>query len=121
MKVRELQLSNGKLRSDSRVSGEDESDVEGLVERMAEQEMMVVVYRHGIGHINLTPDHILEYVEDPVAYAANYIHINKLQYCRWLEHEEKPRCHVCGDEVSVVVDPSIFDFDVDVYCSKHKP
>lgn len=121
MKIRELQVSNEKLRLETAAGGVEESDIDAFIEKMAQQEMMTVVYHHGVGHINLTSDHIVEYLEDPMAYAANHINISKLQYRRWLEHEEKPKCHVCDDELVAIVDPSAFNFEKDVYCGKHKP
>ena len=121
MKVRELQVANENLRS--KVSGEalQEQEIDDFLEKMTQQEMMSVVYHHGVGHLNLSPAQIMDYLEDPMAYAANHIHVSKIQYRRWLEHEKKPKCHVCDDELVVVADPSIFDYEVDVYCEKHKP
>lgn len=121
MKLRELQIKNENLRSERSGDQSSSNISDDMVEKMAQQEMMSVVYHHGVGHINLTPHQIADYLEDPIAYAANHIDISKLQYKRWLDHEKNPKCQVCDDELVVVADPSIFDFEVDVYCDQHKP
>lgn len=127
MKLRELEVSNENLRT--QLSGtqshvpviDAEAEIETFLEDMSQQDIMSVVYQHGIGHINLTPDQVYDYLQDPIGYAANHASISKLNYKRWLDHEKKPKCHVCDDEIPVVSDPSTFDFEIDVYCHKHKP
>lgn len=127
MKLRELEVSNENLRNQLSATGghgpvtNAEAEIESFLEDMSQQDIMSVVYQHGIGHINLSPDQLYDYLQDPIGYAANQAGISKLSYKRWLDHEKKPKCHVCDDEVPVISDPSMFDFEVDVYCQQHKP
>jgi hypothetical protein len=138
MKNRELQLSNERLRlelaseddasSDSQNINDKEindqydiNTIETITAKMSAQDMISVVHHHGIGHINIKPNQLVDYLDDPIAYATNHIDISKLQYNRWLKHEDSSSCNVCDESVVVIADPAIFDFEVDVYCNRHKP
>lgn len=133
MKVQQQQLIIEKLRNtkdamtdsdntaQDTLSVETDSEAETLINNMSQQDMMVVVYHHGAGHLNLSPGQLLHYLDDPIAFVAKHIKLSKLQYTRWLAHEKHPKCHVCDDEISIITDPSAFNFDQDVYCLKHKP
>ena len=122
-KVRELEVVNDRLRSELHVRPKEETEEssQSIVDQMAAVDMLSVVYHPGVGHINLSPDHILEYLEDPQAYAAHQVSLNKEQYLAWLEHHRQSRCQVCDDQIAVIADPSIFDAERDVYCDRHKP
>jgi hypothetical protein len=138
MKNRELQLTNEILRlklasenndsassqwlNDKEINDQyDINTIETITGKMSAQDMISVVHHHGIGHINIKPDQIIDYLEDPIAYATNHINISKLHYNRWLKHEERSCCNICDESLVVIADPAIFDFEVDVYCNKHKP
>jgi hypothetical protein len=129
MKLRELKLSNEKLRKQhpplltKTVQAEEDalSNPDFILNKMAENDVVSVVFHKGIGHINLKPLQLTDYLEDPIAYAAHQVSLNKEQYQLWLEHENKPKCCVCDDAIPLVADPSIFDVEVDVYCEQHKP
>lgn len=130
MKLRELKLSNEKLRKQQHpplltktVQAEEDalSNPDFILNKMAQNDVVSVVFHKGIGHINLKPLQLTDYLEDPIAYAAHQVSLNKEQYQLWLEHENKPKCCVCDDAIPLVADPSIFDVEVDVYCEQHKP
>lgn len=129
MKLRELKLSNEKLRKQhpplltKTVQAEEDalSNPDFILNKMAQNDVVSVVFHKGIGHINLKPLQLTDYLEDPIAYAAHQVSLNKEQYLLWLEHENKPKCCVCDDAIPLVADPSIFDVEVDVYCEQHKP
>lgn len=129
MKLRELKLSNEKLRKQQpplltkTVRAEEDalSNPDFILNKMAENDVVSVVFHKGIGHITLKPLQLTDYLEDPIAYAAHQVSLNKEQYQLWLEHEHKPKCCVCDDAIPLVADPSIFDVEMDVYCEQHKP
>lgn len=128
MKVRELKISNEKLRQQqppiltTAVEQEDLfSNPEFILNKMDEHDVMSVVFHPGAGHINLTAKQLPDYLDDPIAYAAHHVSLNKEQYLLWLEHEKKPKCSVCDVEIPLVADPRIFDPEMDIYCDEHKP
>jgi len=119
MKVRELQLSNEKLRKSQK--GGDDVIGDELINQMSEWEVMSVVYHPGVGHINLKPHQLQDYLDDPVAYAAHHVELSKQEYQVWLDHQAKPKCQACDVSIPLIADPTIFDPDADVYCDEHKP
>ncbi len=138
MKNRELKLSNERLRlkiksesngtennqwiDDREINDEyDVNTIEAITGKMSAQDMISVAHYHGIGHVNIKPDQLVDYLDDPIAYATNQIHISKLHYSRWLKHENRSHCSMCDEPIVVIADPVIFDFDIDIYCNKHKP
>lgn len=138
MKNRELKLSNERLRLKIQSASNQEEDsqwvddreindeydfntIESITGKMSAQDMISVAHHHGIGHVNIKPDQLVDYLDDPIAYATNQIHISKLHYSRWLKHENRSHCSMCDEPIVVIADPVIFDFDVDIYCNKHKP
>jgi hypothetical protein len=120
MKIRELELSNEKYRNQY-VEQPQTQDTDQLLEKMAEHEVMSVVYHPGAGHINLTPHQLQDYLEDPVAYAAHHVGLSKMHYKTWLKHQTKPKCVVCDAAIDCIGDPKIFDAEQDIYCERHKP
>jgi len=129
-RVRELEVLNDRLHTQlNQTSTEDEqagdeqslNDSEQLIEQMAQADMLSVVFHPGAGHINLAPAQLLDYLEDPVAYAAHQVSLSKEQYQVWMDHHSKGKCQVCDARISVIGNPRIFDPEVDVYCETHQP
>ncbi len=122
MKVRELQNSNEQLRQSQQSSVDDsENNIELLIKKMSDNDILSVVFQPGAGHINLTPHQLVDYLDDPVAFTAHYVHLSKSQYQDWLGHQEKTKCAVCDVQIPLIADPAIFDSAVDIYCDQHKP
>jgi len=128
MRVRELEVLNDRLHTElHHKTGETQeveeraTDIETFIDQMAQSEMLSVVFHPGAGHINLAPAQLMEYLEDPIAYAAHQVNLSKEQYQIWMEHHGTGKCQVCDDRISVIGNPRIFDPEVDVYCEKHKP
>jgi len=129
MKLREFKLINEKQRKQQpplltkTLKSEDDafSNPDYILNKMADNDVVSVVFHKGVGHINLKPVQLPDYLDDPIAYAAHQVSLNKEQYQLWLEHEKKPKCCVCDDEISLVLDPGIFDAEMDIYCDRHKP
>lgn len=122
MKIRELQLSNQKLREVQKDRVENHAvETDGLLKKMQGLDIMSVVYHAGVGHVNLTVDQLVDYLDDPIAYAAHQIDITKAHYKAWLAHEKNCICQVCDIKIPLVADPAIFDEEHDIYCEDHKP
>ncbi|NVK38824.1 MAG: hypothetical protein HWE18_12930 [Gammaproteobacteria bacterium] len=122
MKLRELQLTIEKLRETAEIKeqGTVQHDDE-IIDRMEQAEVMSVVFHPGAGHLNLQPHQLLDYLEDPMAYAAHHIGLSKAQYLIWLKHHDRPNCVVCDEPVPLIGNPTIFDDQMDIYCDQHKP
>lgn len=122
MKLRELQLTIEKLRETAEINeqGTVQHDDE-IIDRMEQAEVMSVVFHPGAGHLNLQPHQLLDYLEDPMAYAAHHIGLSKAQYLIWLKHHDRPNCVVCDEPVPLIGNPTIFDDQMDIYCDQHKP
>ncbi len=122
MKLRELQITVEKLRGESAESSDqDELKDDDMVARMEQAEVMSVVFHPGVGHVNLQPHQLLDYLDDPIAYAAHHIGLSQAQYLIWLRHHDHPNCVVCDDPIPLIGNPRIFDDQMDIYCDQHKP
>lgn len=122
-RVRELEVVNENLHAQMSVhpnTGTEDVN-QDLIERMAQAEMLSVVFHAGVGHINLSSAQVEEYLEDPEAYAAHQVSLSKEQYLEWKGHHDRPRCQTCDGQIPIIADPSIFDPEIDVYCDQHKP
>lgn len=120
MKLREQQVIIEKLRSVPNMQANHDVDSE-MISKMEANEVMSVAFHPGVGHINLQASQLMDYLEDPVAYAAHMVSLSKSQYKVWLKHHDHPNCQVCNDEVPLIGNPKIFDAQLDVYCDQHKP
>lgn len=122
-RVKELEVLGESALSDAGKdsSSENEMAAHDLLDKMAEADMLSVVFHPGAGHINLSPAQLITYIEDPIAYVAQQVSLSKAQYLMWLTHHESGKCKVCDVPVSVIGNPRIFNPEVDMYCDEHKP
>jgi len=98
-----------------------------VLKRLKELEVVYVVYHPGAGHVTMSSDEILRYIENPNAFVATKCYVTEAQYLAWLEHFENPVCkHVtaqgqlCAAPVDKVSIPSDFEPGVDDLCSRHQ-
>ncbi len=98
-----------------------------IIKRLKELEVVYVVYHAGAGHITMTSDEILQYVDNPNAFIASKCFVTEDQYVSWLDHFENPVCrhvsdsgHVCAVQVDKVSIPSEFEIGVDDRCEGHQ-
>lgn len=120
MQVRKLEVALDKARKDLPVVDGVDSEAK-LIEALEAQDVMSVVFHPGVGHINLKPYQILDYLEDPIEYAAHQADLSKYDYKVWLKHHSHPHCVVCEDKIPLIGNPKIFDPNSDIYCELHKP
>ncbi len=98
-----------------------------LLKRLKELEVVHVVYHPGAGHVTMTSDDILRYIDNPNAYVASKCYVTEALYLAWLEHFENPVCRhvgpqgqICAAPVSKVSIPSDFEPGIDDHCSRHQ-
>lgn len=105
------------------------SGVEGasMIKRLKELEVVYVVYHAGAGHITMTSDEILRYVENPNAFIASKCFVTEDHYVAWLDHFENPVCRqlndhgqICAKQVDKVSIPSEFEPGIDDRCERHQ-
>ena len=98
-----------------------------MLKRLKELEVVYVVYHPGAGHVTMTSDEILRYIDNPNAFVAAKCYVTEEQYLAWLEHFENPVCkhvnaqgQICAAPVDKVSIPSDFEPGVDDHCSRHQ-
>lgn len=98
-----------------------------IMKRLKELEVVYVVYHPGAGHITMTTDEVLRYVENPNAFIATKCFVTENQYLSWLEHFENPVCRhkdgqgkICALQVDKVSIPSEFEAGIDDRCERHQ-
>lgn len=98
-----------------------------IVKRLKELEVVFVVYHPGAGHITMTSDEIMSYVDNPTAFIAAKCFVTEEKYSAWLEHFENPVCrhskehgHVCARKIDKISIPSEFEIGIDDRCPEHQ-
>lgn len=98
-----------------------------IMKRLKELEVVYVVYHPGAGHITMTSDEILRYVENPNAFIAVKCFVTEKQYVSWLEHFDNPVCRhedehgkICAHQVDKISIPSEFEAGIDDRCERHQ-
>lgn len=105
-------------------------DEDALITRLQEQNLFVVAYHPGAGHITLPFDELSHYFSNPIAYAAERCGISESAYRKWLDHYENPVCRapatsagdtgaLCGQPVLRIGQPSDFRGGVHDRCPEH--
>ncbi len=102
-------------------------ETSSIIKRLKELEVVYVVYHAGAGHITMTSDEILRYVENPNTFIAAKCFVTEGQYLAWLEHFDNPVCRhkneqgqVCAAQVDKVSIPSEFEQGIDDRCERHQ-
>ena len=63
-----------------------------VLERLAAQGVVFVVFHPGAGHLTVPLQDVDRYLAGPLAYAASKCFVPESQYRQWLEHYQRPRC-----------------------------
>lgn len=63
-----------------------------VLERLAAQGVVFVVFHPGAGHLTVPLQDVDRYLASPLAYAASKCFVPEGQYRQWLEHYQRPRC-----------------------------
>lgn len=99
-----------------------------FLERLENLGISFIAFHPGAGHISVPLADMAEYMENPIAYAANKCLVSEEHYRRWLAHYQKPECQapltndkVCGCRIRRTDVPSQFLMGESDRCDKHKP
>lgn len=99
-----------------------------FLERLESLGVSFIAFHPGAGHISIPLADMAEYMENPIAYAANRCLVSEEHYRRWHAHYQKPECQapltndkVCGCRIRRVDVPSQFIPGESDRCDKHKP
>lgn len=63
-----------------------------VLERLAGQGVVFVVFHPGAGHVTVPLQDVERYLASPLGYAASKCFVPETQYRQWLEHYQRPRC-----------------------------
>lgn len=123
---REEQL-RAELEEISESIGAGSYEGSSIIKRLKELEVVYVVYHPGAGHITMTSDEILNYVENPTAYIAAKCFVTEAKYLAWLAHFENPVCRhqsaqgqICASKIDKVSIPGEFEEGIDDRCERHQ-
>ncbi|TBV03779.1 chromosome partitioning protein ParA [Phytopseudomonas dryadis] len=98
-----------------------------MLERLAGQGVVFVVFHPGAGHLTVPLQDIGRYLASPMAYAASKCCVPEAQYRQWLEHYQQPTCdglqsngERCGASLERVETPGRFVAGDSNCCMRHK-
>ncbi|WP_371229824.1 chromosome partitioning protein ParA [Pseudomonas sp. QE6] len=122
----QLQQSVEALRQELAVQSTRVADG-SMLERLASQGVVFVVYHPGAGHLTLSLGDIARYQENPMAFAAAKCFVSEDQYRQWLAHYQQPTCEgrlSNGDRCALPIDrvetPGRFIEGDSNCCARHK-
>lgn len=98
-----------------------------VLERLAGQGVVFVVFHPGAGHLTVPLQDVDRYLASPLAYAASKCFVTEALYRQWLEHYQQPRCEGlqadgqrCGAVIERVETPGHFVVGDANCCRLHK-
>lgn len=98
-----------------------------LLEKMMAKGISFVTYQPGAGHITVPVPEVSRFLENPIAYAAEYCGVRTTQYQAWLDHYQTPVCKatdtsgaICGENLERVESPTEFLIGKDDCCESHR-
>lgn len=122
----ELQQSVESLRQELAAQSTGAAD-SSMLERLAGQGVVFVVYHPGAGHLTLSLADVTRYQENPMAFAAAKCFVSEDQYRQWLAHYQQPTCEgrlSNGDRCALPIDrvetPGRFIEGDSNCCARHK-
>lgn len=122
----EFQQSVESLRQELAAQSTGAAD-SSMLERLAGQGVVFVVYHPGAGHLTLSLADVTRYQENPMAFAAAKCFVSEDQYRQWLAHYQQPTCEgrlSNGDRCALPIDrvetPGRFIEGDSNCCARHK-
>jgi len=91
-----------------------------VFEKMEKLELVFVAYHPGAGHISLPARQLEDYLDKPLAFAAQKCSVTLEHYKSWLLHYDGSECEECGVPVKRIDTPSDYQPGVNNRCSKHR-
>lgn len=99
---------------------QNSNDHEAFFERLEGLDLVFVAYHPGAGHISMPARQLSDYLERPLAFAAQKCGVTLEQYKGWLLHYDNPECGECGVPVKRVDQPTDFETGTHNFCSRHR-
>ncbi|WP_127554864.1 hypothetical protein [Saccharospirillum alexandrii] len=99
---------------------QSEDNNDDLMDRLDGLDLVFVAYHPGAGHISMPSRQLADYLERPMAFAAQKCSVTLEQYKAWLVHYDSPECNECGVPVKRVDQPSDFESGTHNFCSRHR-
>ncbi|EAR10272.1 ATPase involved in DNA repair [Reinekea sp. MED297] len=118
--VRKLTAENERLAEELSEAEDNAVDSNDLFSKMEQLELVFVAYHPGAGHISLPARQLEDYLEKPLAVAAQKCAVTLEHYKAWLVHHDSPECEECGVPVKRVDTPSDFQPGISNHCVKHR-
>lgn len=104
------------------------SGADKFLEKLEQLGISFIAFHPGAGHISILLSDMAQYMENPVAYAANKCLVSEDEYREWLSHYENPLCQACfgkdqhcGVKITRIDVPSEFKPGMSDRCMKHQP
>lgn len=128
-KQRELELRNDQivlLEQERYDDAQREPLEDTLLSELQQQNVFLVAYHPGMGHITLPFEEFEHYFENPVGYIARKCGMNEPAYRQWLAHHDDPTCQAdvegspCGQPLIRFSQPSDFRPGIDDLCEVHQ-
>lgn len=98
-----------------------------FLERLESLGVSFIAFHPGAGHISVPLKDMSEYMENPIAFAANKCLVTEEHYRKWLAHYQAPQCQAplttdktCGCKIPRTDIPSQFVAGESDRCEKHK-
>ncbi|HET8704925.1 MAG TPA: chromosome partitioning protein ParA, partial [Pseudomonadales bacterium] len=97
-----------------------------FLEKLESLGVSFIAFHPGAGHISIPLADMAQYMENPIAYAANRCLVSEEHYRQWLTHYQKPCCQwefndqSCGQRVARIDVPSQFVPGQHDRCEKHR-
>lgn len=98
-----------------------------LLAKMLESGISFMTFQPGAGHITLPLSAVPRYMENPVAYVADYCGVSEKHYNAWLEHYHVPVCrsqdhdgNMCGNNINRIEAPADFILGESDCCFSHR-
>lgn len=98
-----------------------------FLEKLDKIGVSFICYHPGAGHLSIPLEDMVDYIDDPIRYAAKKCMVSTDHYRRWLAHHENPIClceitpgNKCNDVVKRVEVPNQFKPGEHDRCEKHR-
>ncbi len=111
---------NEKLRLELAEVEQTSDSSNELFDKIEKLELVFVAYHPGAGHISLPARQLDDYLEKPLAFAAQKCAVTLEHYKSWLLHYDNAECEECGIPVKRIDTPSDFQPGINDRCTKHR-
>ena len=119
-RLRQFEAEQDSLKEQLVEMEQDAGDLDNFFGRLEGLELVFVAYHPGAGHISMPARQLADYLERPLAFAAQKCGVTLEQYKAWLVHYDSPECEECGVPVKRVDQPADFEAGTHNFCSRHR-